>query len=61
MIVHAENRVEALAKMQAALDETVIVGIQTNLDFQQAIIQNPTVREGAANTGFIEKFLKGEL
>jgi len=59
--VHAENRVEALAKMQAALDETVIVGIQTNLDFQQAIIQNQTFREGAANTGFIEKFLKGEL
>ena len=61
VIVHAENRVEALAKMQAALDETVIVGIQTNLDFQQAIIQNQTFREGAANTGFIEKSLKGEL
>lgn len=61
IIVHAENRAEALAKMDAALDETVILGINTNLDFQQAIIRNSTFRNGEANTGFIEKFLKGEL
>ena len=61
IIVHAENRTEALAKMDAALDETVILGISTNLDFQQAIIRNDTFRNGEANTGFIEKFLKGEL
>lgn len=61
IIVHAENRTEALTKMDAALDETVILGISTNLDFQQAIIRNDTFRNGEANTGFIEKFLKGEL
>ena len=61
IIVHAESRAEALAKMDAALDETVVSGISTNLDFQQAIIRNETFCKGEANTGFIEKFLKGEL
>lgn len=61
IIVYAENRTEALAKMNAALDETVIAGIETNLDFQKSIIQNPTFRTGNATTGFIESFLKGEL
>ena len=61
IIVHAVNRTEALAKMDAALAEMVVAGISTNLDFQQAIIRNETFRKGEANTGFIEKFLKGEL
>lgn len=61
IIVHAENRTEALAKMEAALNETVVQGIETNLDFQKSIILNRTFRAGQANTGFIEEFLKGEL
>ena len=41
-----------------ALDETVILGIETNLDFQYQIIQDPGFQAGMADTGFIEQFLK---
>jgi acetyl-CoA carboxylase biotin carboxylase subunit len=61
IIVRASDRTEAIAKMSAALDEMVIVGVQTNLDFQYSILQNETFRAGKADTGFIEKFLKGEV
>ncbi len=60
IIVRGSDRREALAKMSTALDEMVIVGVNTNLDFQYSILQNDTFRAGEADTGFIEKFLKGE-
>ena len=34
VIVHAPDRDAALQKMRTALDEMVILGIHTNLDFQ---------------------------
>ena len=33
LIVHAENRPAALARLRRALDEFVIEGIKTNIDF----------------------------
>jgi len=60
VVVLASDRTEAIAKMSTALDEMVIVGIQTNLDLQYAILQNDTFRSGNADTSFIEKFNKGE-
>lgn len=60
IIVQAQDRTEAIEKMSTALDEMVIVGVKTNLDFQYAILQNETFRAGDADTGFIERFMKGE-
>ncbi len=34
VIVHAPDRDAALQKMRSALDEMVIMGVETNLDFQ---------------------------
>lgn len=59
VIVHGRNRTEAIAKMRTALEEMVVVGVNTNLDFQFAIMENDTFKEGRADTGFIEKFLAG--
>jgi len=61
IIVRGRNRTEAIAKMRTALEEMVIVGVQTNLDFQYSIMENETFKAGLADTGFIEKFLKGEI
>ena len=44
-----------------ALEEMVVVGVNTNLDFQYAIMENETFRAGLADTGFIEQFLAGEV
>ncbi|MCI9104686.1 MAG: acetyl-CoA carboxylase biotin carboxylase subunit [Lachnospiraceae bacterium] len=57
VIVHGPDRPSAIRRMLTALDEMVITGVDTNLDFQFQIIRSTTFREGKADTGFIEKFL----
>lgn len=58
VIVHAPDRESALRKMASALDEMVILGVETNLDFQYQIIKHPVFAAGEADTGFIEHVLK---
>lgn len=57
IIVYAQNRQEAIMKMRAALDETLIMGVDTNLDFQYQIMKHPVFCEGKADTGFIESIM----
>ena len=59
IIVHAPSREAAIMKMKAALDETLIMGVDTNLDFQYKIMSNPTFCAGKADTGFIAAFTEG--
>ena len=58
VIVHAPDRKAALQKMRSALDEMLIMGVETNLDFQYRILENPEFCEGKADTGFIERILR---
>ncbi len=58
VIVHAPNRDAAIQKMISALDEMVIDGVNTNLDFQYQIMKNPVFVAGKADTGFIENVMK---
>ena len=58
VIVHAPDREAAIRKMKSALDEMVIIGVETNLDFQYQIMKHPVFREGRADTGFIESIMK---
>lgn len=58
VIVHAQNREAALMKMRTALEEMVILGIDTNIDFQYKILNHPIFCKGEANTSFMETFLK---
>ena len=58
VIVHAQTRELAIAKMRAALNEMLIMGIETNLDFQFQIMHHPVFCEGKADTGFIESIMK---
>ena len=55
VIVHAPTREAALMKMSSALNEMLVVGVETNLDFQYQIIRHPVFAEGKADTGFIEE------
>lgn len=57
VIVHAPDRKSAIMKMRSALDEMVVIGVETNLDFQYRIMQNEVFCEGKADTGFIEEFM----
>lgn len=58
VIVHAPDRRAAIQKMCSALDEMVILGVETNLDFQYQILRNPEFCEGRADTGFIGRILR---
>ena len=58
VIVHAPDRKAALQKMRSALDEMVIMGVETNLRFQYPTLKNPEFCEGKADTGFIERILR---
>ncbi|WP_291291436.1 acetyl-CoA carboxylase biotin carboxylase subunit [Enterococcus sp.] len=58
VIVHGENRFEALMKMQRALAELVTDGVITNAEFQMDLIGHPKVIAGDYNTAFLqEEFL----
>lgn len=55
IIVHGENRNEALAKMQRALTELVTDGVVTNQDFQFDLIAHPAVIKGEYDTSFLQE------
>ncbi len=58
VIVHGENRFEALMKMQRALTELVTDGVITNAEFQMDLISHPKVIAGDYTTAFLqEEFL----
>ncbi len=57
VITHGENRQEAIAKMRRALHEFVIEGIDTNLDFQETILNHPQYAAGEFDTSFLEREL----
>lgn len=56
LIVHGKDRQEAIAKMRSALGETLIEGIDTNIDFSYEIISHKAFIEGKVNTDFIPRY-----
>ncbi len=57
VIVHAESRAAAIPRMQLALHDYAILGVETNLAFLQAIIGHPVFQAGSATTTFIQEYL----
>lgn len=55
IIVHAENRDSAIEKMKVALEECVIDGVDTNIDFLYQILENESFVNGDFDTSFIKK------
>lgn len=56
LIVFAPTRKEAIRKMRVALEQFVIEGINTNIEYQYMIVHHPDFIKGSYNTGFIAKF-----
>lgn len=54
LIVWAKNRKEAIQKMQSALGEVIIEGIDTNVDYQYEILNHPDYLSGNIDIEFIE-------
>ena len=55
LICHAETRELAIAKMRQALQETLIAGINTNIELQRDNMQDPEFIKGGFNIHHLEK------
>jgi len=60
LIVHGENRQEALSRCVRALQEFTIEGVPTTIDFAVHLLHHEGVRRGEYHTGYIEKLLEAE-
>jgi acetyl-CoA carboxylase biotin carboxylase subunit len=56
LIVWAENREMSCQRMISALDDYVILGIQTTIGFLKDVIAHPKFQTGETTTSFIEKY-----
>ena len=60
LIVHGRDRSEAIAKMERALSQFIVQGIDTSIPLHQAIFQDLRFRAGDFDTKFMERFLARE-
>ncbi|MFA7589537.1 MAG: acetyl-CoA carboxylase biotin carboxylase subunit, partial [Acholeplasmataceae bacterium] len=56
IIVHAPTRTEAIRKMRVALEQFVIEGVTTNIEYQYLLVHNTDFIKGQYDTGFIARF-----
>ena len=57
LIVHAPTRQEAIMKMRWALAEFLVEGVDTNIDFQLALLHNPEFAAGEYDIGFLDRLM----
>lgn len=55
LIVHAPTREKAVKKMQVALGEFLVEGIDTNIDFQLQLVRDKDFENGEYDIGFISR------
>jgi acetyl-CoA carboxylase biotin carboxylase subunit len=58
VIAHGHDREEAIARMQRALDEMVVQGVQTTIPFHQKVLRHPGFLAGRTSTRFLERMLQ---
>lgn len=58
LIVHAPTREEAIRKMEAALCEMVIVGVETNVEEQLKLVRSKAFHEGTYDTLILNSILE---
>ncbi|HEU4755173.1 MAG TPA: biotin/lipoyl-containing protein, partial [Agromyces sp.] len=55
VIAYGADRAEALERLDAALAETVLLGVETNTAFLRELLAHPDVRAGRLDTGLIDR------
>ncbi len=56
LIVHGENREQALQRLALALDEYAVVGFTNNVEFLQRVARHPAFVAAEIDTGFIARY-----
>ena len=57
LIAHAPTREAALDRLAAALDQTLIAGVRSNVAFLAALCRSDALRQAHVDTGFIDRNL----
>lgn len=60
LITFGKDRTEAILRMERAIDEYEITGIQTTLSFGKFVMQHPAFTSGDFDTHFVAKYFKPE-
>ncbi|MCW2164377.1 acetyl-CoA/propionyl-CoA carboxylase, biotin carboxylase, biotin carboxyl carrier protein [Microbacterium hydrothermale] len=55
VITHGPDRETALARLDAALADTVVLGVDTNIADLRALLADPAVRAGDLDTGLLDR------
>ena len=55
LCVHGETRARAVARLRAALDDVVVLGLTTNLPLLRAVAGDPEFERGGVDTGWLER------
>jgi acetyl-CoA carboxylase biotin carboxylase subunit len=58
IIAHGPDRATALARLRQAVAATRLVGVNTNLSFQEAVLADPEFQAGGFDTGFLARLLE---
>jgi acetyl/propionyl-CoA carboxylase alpha subunit len=61
IIAWGETRTEAIARLQQALRETVVLGVEHNADFIQFVLEHPIFQEGRMHTHFVDEHFDPKL
>jgi acetyl-CoA carboxylase biotin carboxylase subunit len=56
LIVHAETRIDAIMRMQRALNEFIIEGVKTTIPMHKKILDDPQFQKGDISTKFMERY-----
>lgn len=57
VIVQAPSRAAALEKLSAVLNESTLYGIETNLDYLRALLQDDVLSQGKMTTRYLNHFI----
>ncbi|NLA68355.1 MAG: 3-methylcrotonyl-CoA carboxylase, partial [Gammaproteobacteria bacterium] len=57
LIVHADDREGALARLRAALAACIVEGPKSNIAFLERLVRHPAVVEGRIDTGYLDRHL----
>jgi acetyl-CoA carboxylase biotin carboxylase subunit len=58
LIVYAPTRKEAIRKMIVALEQFMVDGITTNIEFHYSLLHTQEFVSGNVDTGFVGRFLE---
>src|SRR5690606_36161259 len=56
VVASAPTREQALDRLDAALAQTVVLGVHTNIDYLRRLLATPAVRQARADTAFLDGF-----